>query len=144
MKEQTQIEHPDYYQSNGVEVWDFISENDLNFFLGNVVKYIVRAGKKSGSSLRDDLQKAINYLDYEIEHADSDMYSFDPSLSSDNFQSLEELISAFNLSPFLGIALRLVIYAMLSNDEEGYVGTLRNVQVFLCAEIDINQAKTPV
>ena len=41
-----QINHPNYYRSNGIEVADFIEAFDLNFNLGNVVKYIARAGAK--------------------------------------------------------------------------------------------------
>ncbi len=66
MKEQTQINHPDYYNQNGLEAIDFIEAFNLNFNLGNVVKYIVRAGRKTDDSLAD-LQKAEWYLAREIE-----------------------------------------------------------------------------
>jgi hypothetical protein len=39
----------------------------LTFTLGNVVKYIARAGYKKGSSALSDLKKARRYIDYEIE-----------------------------------------------------------------------------
>lgn len=53
----------DYYC--GQIVWDCIDECELNFNLGNVVKYVCRAGKK-GERL-EDLEKAKDYLDREIE-----------------------------------------------------------------------------
>ena len=40
---------------------------NLNFELGNVLKYISRAGKKEGNSTLQDLKKAKWYLDSEIE-----------------------------------------------------------------------------
>ena len=47
-----QIKHPDYYLQNGLEVIDFIEAYKLNFNLGNVVKYVARAGNRI-----DDLRK---------------------------------------------------------------------------------------
>ena len=56
---------PQYYQRGKTEVWDFIREQDLNFHLGNVIKYTCRAGYKDNHI--EDLQKAIHYLENEIE-----------------------------------------------------------------------------
>lgn len=53
-----------YY--SGRVVWDCINDCDLNFNLGNVVKYVCRAGKKEGSDMLDDLMKARDYLSDEI------------------------------------------------------------------------------
>lgn len=39
----------------------------LNFCLGNTLKYIARAGRKKGNSAIQDLEKAIHYLELEIE-----------------------------------------------------------------------------
>lgn len=61
-----QISHPDYY-NNGIEAIDFIESHKLNFSLGNAVKYIVRAGLKNGEPTQEALQKAIWYLEREIE-----------------------------------------------------------------------------
>ena len=75
MKEQTQINHPDYYQNkkNGLEVVDFIEGWDLNFNLGNVVKYIARAGKKSNENKLIALCKASWYLNHEIENVKQEL-----------------------------------------------------------------------
>jgi hypothetical protein len=51
----------------GWAVYDFIVDRQLGFALGNVVKYIARAGKKDGASTLDDLRKAKTYLDKHIE-----------------------------------------------------------------------------
>lgn len=54
-----------YYIRNGIEVFDVIEAFDLNFNLGNVVKYICRAGKKD-ECIISDLLKARDYIDREI------------------------------------------------------------------------------
>ena len=60
-----EIDHPDYYQG-GIEVIDFVEAHNLNFNLGNVVKYVTRAGKKSGEGVITALLKAQWYLGREI------------------------------------------------------------------------------
>lgn len=62
----SQIIHPDYYKGNSIEAWDYIKDHDLNFDLGNAIKYITRAGKKDGESKRNDLEKAMNYICHEL------------------------------------------------------------------------------
>lgn len=64
------VNHPDYYKTGGVEAIDAIEAWGLGFHLGNVVKYIARAGRKTAGSLQD-LQKAAWYLDREIKRINS-------------------------------------------------------------------------
>jgi hypothetical protein len=60
---------PDHYQfANGFQVID-LTEN-LNFCLGNVVKYVARAGRKSPNPL-EDLMKARYYLNREIDRLEN-------------------------------------------------------------------------
>ena len=59
------VNHPSYYKTGGIEAIDAIEAWGLGFNLGNVVKYIARAGHKTADSLRD-LQKAEWYLRREI------------------------------------------------------------------------------
>lgn len=56
-----------HYQQGGIEPIDYINANDLNFNLGNVVKYVTRAGKKAGEDHIKDLKKARDYINFEIE-----------------------------------------------------------------------------
>ena len=63
----TQVEHPDYYRSGGIEAIDLIDAHKLNFNLGNVVKYVTRAGRKDGEDALTALHKAQWYLSHEIE-----------------------------------------------------------------------------
>jgi len=52
--------NPDYYVGTRIQVSDFISEFNLNYFEGNIIKYIVRHRSKNGI---EDLKKARWYLD---------------------------------------------------------------------------------
>ena len=55
------VNHPSHYTRGKIEVIDFIEDQQLPYHLGNVIKYIARAGHK-GDKL-EDLQKARWYLD---------------------------------------------------------------------------------
>jgi hypothetical protein len=59
--------NPHHYggEDNPYEAIKVIEAWDLNFSLGNTIKYICRAGKKTEDSLVD-LLKAKRYLEYEI------------------------------------------------------------------------------
>jgi len=64
------INAPEHYTVGGIEVWDYIAAKELNYNLGNVVKYVSRADYKSyGNDYVEDLQKARAYLDREIKQA---------------------------------------------------------------------------
>ena len=58
------VHNPPHYKSGGIEVIDVIEAFELNFRLANVIKYVLRAGRK-GDALTD-LRKAKYYLDREI------------------------------------------------------------------------------
>ena len=55
------VNHPSHYNKGNIEVINFIEDQGLSFHLGNVVKYVARAGSK-GDKL-EDLKKAQWYLD---------------------------------------------------------------------------------
>ena len=60
------VDHPRHYNAGRIEVIDFIEDQNLNFHLGNAVKYISRAGKKDPKKFREDLEKAVWYLNREL------------------------------------------------------------------------------
>jgi len=62
--------NPDYYRKK-IEVTDFIMEYKLDFCSGNIIKYIVRQGKKDPNGL-EDLYKAKWYLDKLIKQQESE------------------------------------------------------------------------
>jgi len=57
-----------HYEKTDYEPIKIINHYNLNFNLGNVIKYTLRAGKKEGNPTIDDLKKAIDYLNYEIQY----------------------------------------------------------------------------
>jgi len=73
MAETTNEAGPQYYRRGSIQVWDFIRDKELNFHLGNVIKYVCRAGHKFDDI--DDLEKAIHYLKNEVEFRTSQRVS---------------------------------------------------------------------
>ena len=63
-KESMNESDPKHYSNLPIEPWDFIQQNKLDFFEGNVIKYICRWKNKGGV---DDLRKAITYIEKIIE-----------------------------------------------------------------------------
>ena len=62
---------PEYYggKDSNYEVFKVLEAwgLDKDFYLGNVVKYVARAGKKNKSKEKEDLQKALVYLQRRID-----------------------------------------------------------------------------
>jgi hypothetical protein len=58
---------PDYYQYRGGDVFDMAQHFNLNFPLGNALKYLVRAGHKDPDKKVEDLQKCIKCINRAIE-----------------------------------------------------------------------------
>jgi hypothetical protein len=62
------IKDPDHYcAGRRYEPRKVIMDWGLNWNLGNAVKYISRFGRKNEADCIDDLRKAIQYLQFEIE-----------------------------------------------------------------------------
>ena len=62
------IKHPQHY-TNGIEMWDYAYSQGLDFFEGNVIKYVTRWRHKNGI---EDLYKAKQYLDRLIHHKEQE------------------------------------------------------------------------
>ena len=61
---------PSYYDVKGTyEVFNVLEawKLDKDFYLGNVIKYVVRAGKKNPNNYKEDLEKALIYLQKRID-----------------------------------------------------------------------------
>ena len=67
------VSHPGHYCDGGIETLDFIVAKKLDFFLGQVCKYISRAGKKDPAKELEDLKKAQFYLNRKIELMEKEM-----------------------------------------------------------------------
>lgn len=62
----SKMNRPDYYTGGDYEPVKVIYALGLNFPIANVLKYLNRAGKKTESPVQD-LEKAITYLDFQLE-----------------------------------------------------------------------------
>lgn len=59
-----------HYRQASIQPWDYIAAQGLDFFEGNIVKYVTRWRAKGGV---DDLRKARHYLDKLIEKETADV-----------------------------------------------------------------------
>jgi len=67
LSENETINHPEHYGGNNTyEAIKVIEAWELDFSLGNTIKYISRAGKKDKAKEIEDLKKALWYLDRKI------------------------------------------------------------------------------
>lgn len=64
------VNNPPHYNHGGIETIDYIEAKELNFHLGNAVKYISRANHK-GTPI-EDIRKAIWYLERELDRRHRD------------------------------------------------------------------------
>ena len=62
MRDNDPVNHPSHYTDGKVEVIEYIEDKNFGYHLGNAVKYISRAGKKDPSKTKQDLAKAIWYI----------------------------------------------------------------------------------
>ena len=68
----TKNEIPEYYKGkNGYMAKDVVSNFDLSYNIGTATTYLLRAGKKEGNPAQQDIRKAINHLQFELERLES-------------------------------------------------------------------------
>jgi hypothetical protein len=70
-----QVNHPNHYggEDNTYEAIKVIEAWDLDFHIGNTVKYISRAGKKGTDQELQDLKKALWYLERKIKNLEDNV-----------------------------------------------------------------------
>ena len=64
------VNHPSHY-NKGIETIDYIESWNMDFNIGNVIKYVTRAGYKDNKL--EDLEKAKWYLEREISKAEKNI-----------------------------------------------------------------------
>ena len=66
------------HYSKSIQVWDFITANEIPYLEGNVIKYVSRWRDKGGV---EDLRKAKHYLEklIELEVSDEDICDYNPN-----------------------------------------------------------------
>jgi hypothetical protein len=75
MDSKEMVNHPNHYggEDNMYEAIKVIEAWDLDFHLGNTVKYISRAGKKGSDKELQDLKKALWYLERKIKNLEDNV-----------------------------------------------------------------------
>ena len=59
---------PKYYKGkNGYMAKDVAANFNLSYNLGSAMKYILRAGKKENNPAEQDIRKAMNHLQFELD-----------------------------------------------------------------------------
>lgn len=96
---------PGHYASNsGLQPFDIIDDYLLDFYQGNALKYMLRAGKKG--DFNGDLAKAIHYLEEVIarlpQHNTDFEYEFCPYVDI----TVDQVIESFDLTGPLANAVR--------------------------------------
>lgn len=67
-----------YQQEGAIQHWDFVASNNLDYFQGQITKYIARWRKKNGIQ---DLEKAKHFLEKYIEVEKAKMHPAVGSIS---------------------------------------------------------------
>jgi hypothetical protein len=112
-QQQPKEERGRHYYS-GWYVDEVIEEFGLGFRLGNAVKYILRAGRKTEDPMRkldykkQDLQKAITYIERHVErHGEKQGGALPPT--NGHVRKWQGACDKFGLSPSLAVALAVVL-----------------------------------
>lgn len=61
--------YPKHYKAESIEVIDIVDQFNLNFYEGNIIKYVVRHKSKNGL---EDLKKAQWYLNRLIKNMEKE------------------------------------------------------------------------
>jgi hypothetical protein len=61
---------PSHYAQGDLQPWDVIKDWSLNFWQGNVIKYMCRVGKKESEHPRQEYEKMIDYIEECIRQLD--------------------------------------------------------------------------
>jgi hypothetical protein len=65
-----------HYKGSAIEHWDIVAQHDLDYFQGQITKYVMRWRKKNGT---EDLKKARHFLDKYIELAEAERAGSEPT-----------------------------------------------------------------
>lgn len=61
---------PFHYAQGKLQPWDVIKDWNLDFWQGNVIKYMCRVGKKESEHPRKEYEKMIDYIEECMRHLD--------------------------------------------------------------------------
>ena len=91
------MSEPKYYNSNGLSPIRAMKQGLISkeqykgFLIGNIIKYVIRAGKKEDAI--KDLEKAKDYIDFYIEYfMEKKSFKFEPTLTFDAKIDKEDVV----------------------------------------------------
>ena len=93
------ITNPRHYNELNPQPWDVCADWSLDFFEGNILKYLARAGRKQGASAHADITKALTYA-RKLKKLDEDskaIWSRKTRSNAKRVYSLQELIDCWSL-----------------------------------------------
>lgn len=88
------VDRPDHYTIGGIETVDFIVAKELNYLLGNVVKYVSRAPYKG--RMLEDLKKAARYLKIQIFLLELEEKEKEAAIAARESVSIDKQMNSFN------------------------------------------------
>ena len=77
----------DHYQKQKIQHWDFVAANNLDYFQGQITKYVARWKDKNGLQ---DLEKAKHFLEKYTELIKAGVYTKNKPLPKDSLLPIEE------------------------------------------------------
>ena len=129
----TQVKSPKHYtEGRKFEPKDVIRDWGLNFNLGSALKYIARAGRKD--DIVQDLRKAQEYIDFEIQAIEAERKSQEPKKRTINKQDLIERMLK-DMPPFMRADFEQALYRVDPivirvpedvEDTEAFIEEIRN------------------
>lgn len=111
------INHPDHYLGEReIEPIVIIEDWDLDFSLGNALKYIARAGRKDPSKTIEDLNKAIWYIKRHKEQGKfgiTTIIRYNIRKWIEEVYTIEEVVADWDLSNTLSAAIEKIYYSRI-------------------------------
>lgn len=75
---------PSYYigKNKQIKAHEIISDYELSYNIGTAVTYLLRAGKKPNNPAKQDIQKAIDHLQFELDTLENNQYIINENANS--------------------------------------------------------------
>jgi hypothetical protein len=83
------VSHPKHYNFGKIGCIEFIEDQKLDFHIGCVLQYIVRAGRKDPNTEIEDLEKAVWLINRKIELLTAKKEKRDPIKANDMVKNAE-------------------------------------------------------
>ena len=154
---ENQINHPEHYggEDNPYEAIKVIESWDLGFHLGNAVKYISRASKKSIDTELEDLKKSLWYIERKIQKLEDNDFTLQDEtdeldidvkdLTKTTFiipicvESKDRYNNAVSVLGFLNknFKTNVIIHELTKDDSRlGFISSLKNLKINHIVEVN--------